>query len=644
MEKVFVFGHKKPDTDSVTSAIVLSYLKNQLGMDTEPRVLGEINNETKYVLDYFKIEEPKLLENVKLQIKDLTYHTGLNFYESDSIYNAFRFMNENKVSVLPIIDNNDKFKGIISMKDITKNFLSDEYNKIDSSFDNLLKTIKGEELLRFDDRIKGSTIVSAYQHQTFMDNVKLTNDTILIVGDRSFIIEYAIKSKIKLIIITGNNDIKEEHLKLAKENKVNIIKTSYDSFKTIKYIGFADDISRITLTNDIITFKENDYVTEFTDIASKTKYSNYPVLNENNECLGLLKLANIKDQRKKKVILVDHNEVKQSADGLDEAEVIEVVDHHNIGSIDTLMPITFRTQPVGCTNTILYKLYKEYNVEIPKHIAGLMVSGIVSDTLLLKSPTTTDLDKEALNELSKIAEVNWEKYGLDMLKAGTSLKGKTKEEILYTDFKNFTVGSENMGIGQIFTFNFDELKADSKEYNVEIPKHIAGLMVSGIVSDTLLLKSPTTTDLDKEALEELSKIAEIDWKKYGLDMLKAGTSLKGKTKEEILYTDFKNFTVGSENMGIGQIFTFNFDELKADIKEYIDLLTNTAKNNDYTVIALFVTDVLKNGSYVFFNEQAKELMEYAYDIKDIEQGHFLPDVVSRKKQMAPNIMEAIKQK
>ena len=540
MEKVYVFGHKKPDTDSVTSAIVLSYLKNQIGMDTEPRVLGEINNETKYVLDYFKIEEPKLLENVKLQIKDLTYPTDLNFYESDSIYNAFKFMNDNKVSVIPVIDNNDKFKGIVSMKDITRNFLSDEYNKVDCSFDNLLHTIEGQEVLRFDDRIKGSTIVSAYQHQTFMDNVKLTNDTILIVGDRSFIIEYAIKSKIKLIIITGNNNIKEEHLKLAKENKVNIIKTSFDSFKTIKYIGFADDISRITLTNDIITFKEDGYVTEFTDIASKTKYSNYPVLDNDNHCLGLLKLANVKDQKKKQVILVDHNEVKQSADGLDEADVIEVVDHHNIGSIDTLMPISFRTQPVGCTNTILYKLFKEYNVEIPKHIAGLMVSGIVSDTLLLKSPTTTNLDIEALNDLSKIADIDYEKYGLDMLKAGTSLKGKTKEEILYTDFKNFTVGSENMGIGQIFTFNFDELKADSKEY--------------------------------------------------------------------------------------------------------IELLTNTAKNNDYTVIALFVTDVLKNGSYVFFNEQAKELMEYAYDIKDIEQGHFLPDVVSRKKQMAPNIMEAIKQK
>ena len=540
MEKVYVFGHKKPDTDSVTSAIVLSYLKNQLGMDTEPRVLGELNNETKYVLDYFKFEEPKLLENVKLQIKDLTYHTGLNFKASDSIYNAFKFMNEKKVSVLPIVDDNDIFKGIISMKDITKNFLSDEYNKVDCSYDNLLQTIEGEEILRFDNRIKGYTIVSAYQHQTFMDNVKLTNDTILIVGDRSFIIEYAIKSKIKLIIITGNNEIKEEHIKLAKENKVNIIKTSFDSFKTIKYIGFADDLDHITLKDDIITFKEDGYVTEFTDIASKTKYSNYPVVDNDNHCLGLLKLANIKDQRKKKVILVDHNEVKQSADGLDEAEVIEVVDHHNIGSIDTLMPITFRTQPVGCTNTILYKLFKEYNVKIPKNIAGLMVSGIVSDTLLLKSPTTTDLDIEALKDLAKIAEVDYETYGLDMLKAGTSLKGKTKEEILYTDFKNFTVGSENMGIGQIFTFNFDELKADSQEY--------------------------------------------------------------------------------------------------------IELLNNTAKNNDYTVIALFVTDVIKNGSYVFFNEQAKGLMEYAYDIKNIEQGHFLPDVVSRKKQMAPNIMEAIKQK
>ena len=540
MEKVYVFGHKKPDTDSVTSAIVLSYLKNQIGMNTEPRVLGELNNESKFVLDYFKIKEPEILNNVKLQIKDLTYHADLNFYESDSIYNAFKFMNDNKVSVIPVIDNNDKFVGIISMKDITKNFLSDEYNKIDCSYDNLLKTIEGKEVLRFDERIKGTTITSAYQHQTFMDNVKLSNDNILIVGNRSFIIEYAIKSKIKLIIITGDNDIKDEHLKLAKENGVNIIKTSYDSFKTIKYIGFADDLSRIVLRDDIITFKEDDYVTEFTDIASKTKYSNYPVLDNENQCLGLLKLANIKDQRKKKVILVDHNEVKQSADGLNEADVIEVVDHHNIGSIDTLMPITFRTQPVGCTNTILYSLFKEYNVEIPKDIAGLMVSGIVSDTLLLKSPTTTDLDIKALNDLSKIAN--------------------------------------------------------------------------------------------------------IDWKTYGLEMLKAGTSLKGKTKEEILYTDFKNFTVGQENMGIGQIFTFNFDELKNDSQEYIDLLTNTAKNNDYTVIALFVTDVIKNGSYVFFNEQAKELMEYAYDIKDIEQGHFLPDCVSRKKQMVPNIMEAIKQK
>ena len=427
MEKIFVFGHKKPDTDSVTSAICLSYLKNKLGMNTEPRILGEVNNETKYVLDYFKIKTPELLNNVKLQIKDLTYQRDLNFYESDSIYKAFKFMNKNKVSVIPVIDAFNKFVGIVSMKDITKNFLSDKYNKIDCSYDNLLETIEGTEILRFDDKINGTTVVIPYQHQTFIDNVKLTNDNILIVGDRSFIIEYAIKNKIKLIIITGNNEIKEEHLKLARENKVNIIKTGFDSFKTIKYIGFADDLSKIVLKDDIITFKENDYVTEFTDLASKTKYSNYPILDNDNHCLGLLKLANIKEQRKKKVILVDHNEVKQSADGLNEADVIEVIDHHNIGSIDTLMPITFRTQPVGCTNTILYSLFHEYNIEIPKNIAGLMLSGIVSDTLLLKSPTTTELDIKALEDLSKIAEIDWKTYGLEMLKAGTSLKGKSKE-------------------------------------------------------------------------------------------------------------------------------------------------------------------------------------------------------------------------
>ena len=255
------------------------------------------------------------------------------------------------------------------------------------------------------------------------------------------------------------------------------------------------------------------------------------------KCLGLLKLADIKESNKKKVILVDHNEIKQSADGIDESDIIEVVDHHNIGNIGTSSPISFRTMPVGCTNTILYTLFKENNIEIPKNIAGLMISAIASDTLLLKSPTTTAFDKIVL--------------------------------------------------------------------------------------------------------EELSSIAGVDWMEHGLEMLKAGSSLKGKTREEVLYSDFKNFQVDEHKMGIGQISTFNIDEFLTDKDNYIDLINKTANNNEYDILALFVTDIIKNGSYVFYNDNAKELVKEAYNLESIEQGTYLDNVVSRKKQMVPNLMDIL---
>lgn len=540
MDNIFIFGHKNPDTDTVTSSIVLSYLKNKLGYNTEPRVLGDINSETKYALNYFKVEIPEYLNNVKLQIKDLKYQTNLNFHNKDSVYRAFTFMNSNKSSMVPVVDDNEKFVGIVSMKDIARNGLEDIYNEINTSYDNIIDTLNGKEILKFDDEIKGNTIVASYQHETFASDVHIDNNTILIVGNRNFIIEHAINNKVKLIIITGNHDLKDEHLELAKKNKVNIIKTPYDSFKTAKYFNFANYVDTVTLKDDVITFTDEDFVTEFSAVASKTKYSNYPILDKDNHCLGLLKMANISEQKKKKVILVDHNEFKQSADGIEESEIIEVIDHHNIGSIGTPAPINFRTMPVGCTNTILYTMYKENNIEIPAYIAGLMTSGIVSDTLLLKSPTTTELDKEVLEEVSKIAGVNWQEYGLDMLKAGSSLKGKTKEEILYQDFKNFPVGNEKMGIGQISTFNFDEIKED--------------------------------------------------------------------------------------------------------IDSYVDLINKTAKTNDYKLLALFITDIIKNGSYVIFNDSAKEIVETAYKVNNIEQGHYIDGCVSRKKQMVPCLMEAIERK
>lgn len=540
MEKIYIFGHKKPDTDSVTASIILSYLKNQLGYNTEPKILGSLNTETKFVLEHFKVNAPNELKDVKLQIKDLNYQKELNFNENDSIYNGYVFMNNHKVSMIPIVNNQNILTGIVSMKDIAKNVLHDSYNRLYTSYTNLIHTINGDIITKFDTEIKGNIFIASYQHQTFIDNIELNKDSILVVGNRNKIIEHAIDKKIKLLIITGNHDLKEEHIKLAEKNKVNIIKTSFDTFKTARFINFSNYIKSITLTKDVVSFKETDFVTEFSDIASKTKYSNYPVVDEDNKCLGLLKLANIAEQQKKKVILVDHNEITQSADGIDEAEVIEVIDHHNIGSLGTPAPINFRTMPVGCTSTILYTLFKENNIVIPKYIAGLMMSAICSDTLLLKSPTTTELDKIAL--------------------------------------------------------------------------------------------------------EDVAKIANEDWYNFGLKMLKAGSSLKGKTKEEILYSDFKNFVVSDHKMGIGQISTFDINEIKKDSDEYVEMINKISSNNDYDIIALFATDILSNGSYIFFNDKAKDIIAESFNVEEIYQGYYLDGCVSRKKQMVPNLMETLKKK
>ena len=538
MDNIYIFGHKKPDTDATTAPIILSYLKNKLGFNTEPRILGNINSETKFVLDYFKVDVPKELKDVKLQIKDLKYQKDLNFNQYDSIYNAYIFMNNNKVSMIPVVDDKTKLVGIAAMKDIAKNALQDGYNTLNTSYSNIIHTLSAEAITKFDTEIMGNILVASYQHQTFIDTIKLDENSILIIGNRNKIIEFAIEKKVKLIVLTGNHELKEEHLELAKKNKVNIIKTGFDTFKTVRFINFANYIKNITLTENVISFKEDDFVTEFSDIASKTKYSNFPVVDKDNRSLGLLKLANIADQKKKKVILVDHNEISQSADGIDEAQVVEVIDHHNIGSLGTSIPINFRTMPVGCTSTILYTMYKENNVKIPKNIAGLMTSAICSDTLLLKSPTTTEFDKIAL--------------------------------------------------------------------------------------------------------EEVSKIAGVDWKEYGLKMLKAGSSLKGKTKEEILYTDFKNFEFGDHKMGIGQISTFDINEIKKDSDEYVNMINKIADTNDYDVLALFATDILSNGSYVFFNDKAKDIVAESYKVENIYQGYYLDGVVSRKKQMVPNLMETLK--
>lgn len=537
MNKVYIFGHQSPDTDAVTSAISLSYLKNKLGMDTEPRVLGHINKETKYVLDKFGVKEPKYLNDVKLQLKDLDYHKGLFVDENKSIDYVYKFLTEKGVTGTPVVTDGNKYKGIITIKDIAKKLISNDFDKIDSNYSNILETVSGEEVLKFDDEIKGNVLVASYDSDTFTSNVNLNSNSILIVGDRQDIIKKAIDDNVKLIVVTGPEKITEENLKLAENNKINVIKTNIDSFHTSKLICLSNKIGTLLVEDTSKIFRENDYYTDFVEATKKLKHNNYPILNNDDVCLGLIRITEIINKNNKKVMLVDHQEKEQSVIGLDEANILEIVDHHKIGNINTTNPINFRNMTVGSTNTIVYFMYKENNVEIPKEIAGIMLSGLLSDTLCLQSPTTTEIDK-------KVAE-------------------------------------------------------------------------------------------------DLALIAGVDYKKYALDMFKAGTSLEGLTKEEVIKSDFKSFPIGDEKMAIGQVFTLDVDRIFDELDTYIEKLEEINNKEGYKFIIIAITDILKNGSYLIFTENAKSVLESIYKLDDIKQGYYVDGLVSRKKQILPAILSEL---
>lgn len=537
MSKVYIFGHQRPDTDAITAAITLSYLKNKLGMETEPRALGHVNDETKYVLDYFKVKEPKYLNDVRLQIRDVNYHKGFMKNEKCTIKEVYDYLTENSITGVPIVDKNNYFLGIVTLKDIAREIINGDFNKLDSTYDNLIKTLDGEEITKFDDEIDGNIIVASYKSQTFFDNIALTNQDILLVGDRHQIHEYAISSKVKLLIVTGNLEIDEKHIKLAKENKVNIIRTSLDTFNASKMIGLSNEIKTILHENSI-SFKEKDFYDDFIEETKKLKHNNYPVVDSHNKCLGLIRITDIVEKNAKKVILVDHQEFEQSAPGIEEADIIEIVDHHKISNVSTKIPINFRNMAVGSSNTIIHELYKENNIDIPNDMAGLMISGILSDTLILQSPTTTELDRKVV--------------------------------------------------------------------------------------------------------EELAEQLKIDYKEYAVNMFKAGTSLKGKSKEEIITTDLKTFTSSNDvKFAVAQIFTLDIDSINNDIDEYISELERINESLGCKFTMMCITDVIKNGSYVLYTEEAKDVLESGFNISPFNQMTYIDGLASRKKQMVPPILEEL---
>ena len=458
MDKVYIFGHRYPDTDSITSAIALEYLKKSLGIYAEARTLGELNDETVYILDRFNIKHPKYLNDVKLQIRNVLYHKGIYINENCSILEVYDYMNANNVTGVPVVDDELHFKDIVTAKTLLSNSLDSTNDILYTSYDNIIKALEGTEILRFDEEIKGRVNAVSYKSTTFIDNFDFKNDDILLVGDRHSIIEKAINMKVKLLIITGDNNVKEEHIKLAKENKVNIIKTKYNTFKTSRRIMLSDYIKTLFDGRRAYTIQERDY---YDDVIEKTKelgFNNYPVVDSKGICKGLFRVTDIVHKNKKKVILVDHNESSQSVGGLDEAEILEVIDHHKIGDISTNNPINFRNMTVGSCNTIIYQMYKESRVNIPKEIASIMMGGIISDTLALTSPTTTSVDIEVMKALEEISGLNYKEYAKEIFNSSIKLNEKSEAELINLDIKSFHYGNgRTFKVSQVVTMNSKDI-------------------------------------------------------------------------------------------------------------------------------------------------------------------------------------------
>ena len=532
----YIFGHKSPDTDSVCSSIALSYLKNELGDKTEARVLGNINNETKFVLDYFKVSEPSYLNDVRIRIRNLKFDKKAYINELDSIDKAYRIMQKENITAIPLVDNKKKLSGFITLKELAKYLINGNRDYVKSTLDNIIDTLNAKVITKFNDEIEGKTIVVGMNHNTIEHDKILNEKSILITGDRYRLLEYAINAKVALIVLPLSLNIDKKIIKKAEKNKINIIASELDSFSIATKICLSNHVKNINVNKSPVTVNIDDCYNDFKTMTHQINHTNYPIINKKNECLGLIRLTGKAEYERHQVILVDHNNLQQSVDGIEEADILEIIDHHNLGAIGTPVPINFRSRPVGCTATMIYDLYKENKVTIPKNMAGIMLSAILSDTLLLTSPTTTESDR------------------------------------------------------------FTAIK--------------------------------------------LASIAKVDIDTYGLEMMRAASSIKGMSTTELIKSDFKSFTVNDYSIGIGQVMTMDFDTIKENMADFVSKLDEMCENS-YKHVILFITDIIKNGSYIIYDSKSKKLVEDAFGIDDASQGYFLEGVVSRKKQMLPSILNVL---
>lgn len=468
-KKVWVIGHKNPDTDSICAAIAYAALKNETEPDMifEAKRAGHINEETKYVLEHFGIEEPEYVADVGAQIKDIAYRKTAGVSSHISIKRAWEMMKTLDVVSLPITRKDNTLEGLIVTGDIAKSYMDVLDNRIlataRTQFKNIVETLNGTVITgnAHGYFVRGKVVVAAASPDAMEEYIE--DDDLVILGDRYESQFCALEMNASCIIVCSDAKVTRTITQLAEEKDCMIITTPYDTFTAARLINQSMPIKYIMKKEHLITFELDDYVDEVREVMSKVRHRDFPVLTEDGHYAGMISRRNLLSMQKKQVILVDHNEKSQAVDGIEGAEILEIIDHHRLGSLETMSPVYFRNQPLGCTSTIIYQMYQEKGVEVSSQIAGLLLAAILSDTLMFRSPTCTQTDRIVAERLAEITGEQIEELARAMFEAGSDFKNKTAQEIFYQDFKIFHVDDVNFGVAQLSSISKSELRQVRKK-------------------------------------------------------------------------------------------------------------------------------------------------------------------------------------
>ncbi len=458
---VFVIGHKNPDTDSICAAITYANLKNKaFGGNYIACRAGHLNEETQFVLSHFGVDVPAYIKDVRTQVRDMEIRR-LDGVTSDlSLKNAWAKMRDADVVTLCATEG-DKLTGIVTTNDIVETYMDviDPHilSQAKTSYKNIVETLDGELIVgNIQDSLESGKVVIAAASPEMMENVIEKGD-IVILGNRYETQLCAIELEASCIIVCEGAEVTRTIKSQAAEHGTRIITTPHDTFVVARLINQSMPIDYIMKKDNLATFYMDDFIEDIQEVMASMRHRYFPVLDKNDNYIGMISRRNFLGAHKKQMILVDHNEKNQAVNGADSADILEIIDHHRLRTIETSGPVFFRDQPLGSTCTIIYLMYKEYGVEIDPKTAGLLLAAILSDTLMFRSPTCTQVDRNAGEELSKIAQIDYEEFAKEMFHAGSNLSGKSASEILHQDFKKFTVDDLTIGIGQINSMSSEEL-------------------------------------------------------------------------------------------------------------------------------------------------------------------------------------------